>query len=73
MALVKTIDGKDVVFKVETVQLVTDKQMKIFVSTDGSASSVKQYDAPLDYTKAYVSQAYKHLKTLPAFAGAIDC
>jgi hypothetical protein len=36
----------------------------------------KQYDVPMsvnDGSVNFIAQVYKHLKTLPEFAGAIDC
>lgn len=59
------------IYKIKTYQLITDKQMAAYVSKNGQEAT--QYKLEYNYAKAYIPQAYAHLKTLPEFAGAENC
>jgi hypothetical protein len=44
--------------------------------SDDNTSFTKQYEiaaSVVENSKNFIAQAYEHLKTLPEFAGAIDC
>jgi len=83
MALQKTIqtnfgfDVKNSYIRVEGVRIEKDKiQFQVRASVDG----IKPHFADFSYECAYliegenpIKQAYEHLKTLPEFAGAMEC
>lgn len=83
MALKKTVktphgfDAENAYHRVEGVRVEKDKiQFQARASIDG----IKPHFADVSYECAYaiegenpIKQAYEHLKTLPEFAGAVDC
>jgi hypothetical protein len=80
--IIKSNFGDDVIFNnayIKVVALSGNKQlMRIEVGThkDVNAPVVDRqqyYFAPDLDGKNFIAQAYEHLKTLPEFAGAIDC
>jgi hypothetical protein len=69
---------QDAYIRVENVQLVAKNQMSFNVRT--SVDGVLPHFADVGYECAYdiqgdnpIRQAYKHIKTLPEYAGAVDC
>jgi hypothetical protein len=40
---------------------------------DGFSLKSKSYEFVPDLNSNFIAQAYSHLKTLPEFAGAVDC
>jgi hypothetical protein len=84
MALKKSVQtsfGVDVVdayHRVEGVQLVSKDKIQFQVRT--SLDGVKPHFEDATYECVYdiqgdnpIRQAYRYVKTLPAFAGAVDC
>lgn len=74
--------GDDVVFKdvyIKVGKLAGDKeQMGVSVffcrTQDGPILQSKNYSfIPVLNESNFIAQAYKHLKTLPEFADAVDC
>lgn len=62
--------------KVTTVTGNKTEAMATVEFRDDVNSLTKQYNIPvsvLENAKNFIAQAYEHLKTLPDFAGAIDC
>ena len=63
---------------IKIVSISGDKS-KVFATVNFSGTAqqfVRQYDVPVSVengSKNFVAQVYEHLKTLPEFAGAIDC
>lgn len=85
MALKKTVvtthgfDAVDAYHRVEGVRLNGKTAMSFQVRTYKDDSGVQAF-ADAAYDAAYsinganpITQAYAHIKTLPEFAGAIDC
>tara|TARA_R110000868_G_scaffold63184_2_gene190437 strand:- start:113 stop:370 length:258 start_codon:yes stop_codon:yes gene_type:complete len=85
MALKKTVltthgfDAVDAYHRVEGVRLNGKTSLFFQVRSYKDDSGVPAF-ADASYDAAYsinganpIAQAYEHLKTLPAFAGAIDC
>ena len=69
---------KDAYHRVESVQIVGKTAIKFQVRSYTSPGF--PHFADVEYSSAYsidgenpISQAYAHLKTLPEFAGAVDC
>lgn len=84
MALSKTIEtvygfqALNAYHRVEAVSLISKEQISFHVRS--YVASDKPFFAEQVLSCAYVlegenpiKQAYKHLKTLPAFDGAVDC
>lgn len=72
------IEVQDAYHRVEGVQLISKTEMKFQVRA--SIDGVKAHFADSAYECEYditgdnpIRQAYKHIKTLPEFAGATDC
>lgn len=72
------VNVQDAYIRVEGVQLTSKDQISFRVRT--SVDGVLPHFADVGYECAYdiqgynpIAQAYKHLKTLPEFEGAIDC
>jgi hypothetical protein len=74
--------GDDVVFKdvyIKVGKLAGNKEqmgMSIFFyrTQDGQILQSKNYSfTPVLNESNFIAQAYKHLKTLPEFDGAVDC
>jgi hypothetical protein len=78
---VTTIHGlncSDAYHRVEGLNLLQKNQISFFVriyaDANKKAFSESIFYAPYELTGANpIAQAYEHLKTLPEFAGAIDC
>ena len=73
MALQKIENGQEAIYKIQAYQLLTDKQMRVFVVKNNDTKNIKEYDCQYEFTKAYVPQGYAHLKKLREFASATDC
>ena len=74
--------GDDVIFNNAYVKVValsgSKESMRIEVGTHKAVDGVvldrqQYYFAPALDGKNFIAQAYDHLKTLPEFAGAMDC
>jgi hypothetical protein len=72
------IEVQDAYHRVEGVQLISKTEMKFQVRA--SIDGVKPHFADSTYECEYdiagdnpIKQAYLYLKTLPDFAGAVDC
>ena len=85
MALKKTVitpqgfQAQDAYHRVENLTLLAKDTMSFTVRTYKQATGVPAF-SEFHYTAQYdiendnpIAQAYKHLKTLPEFAGATDC
>lgn len=45
-----------------------------YKAKDGAAITTQQHECPVDLDGGnFIKQAYEHIKTLPEFAGAVDC
>jgi len=85
MALKKTVktqqgfDAIDAYHRVESLNLIDKKRMffqvRSYKESEGLPSfSDAAYEAVYDINgKNPIAQAYDHAKTLPEFAGAVDC
>jgi hypothetical protein len=77
----KTVYGDIVVHGVyiKVDQVSASKQdgvanLRYFKSKDGDVLKEQQIDFPVDIEgKNFIAQAYDHIKTLPEFAGTVDC
>lgn len=63
--------------KVESVSGSKEK-MQVFVSFTDQTKGQKMFEKQFTFAPSmdagnFIAQAYAHLKTLPEFAGAIDC
>lgn len=72
------IEIHDAYHRVEGVQLISKTEIKFQVRA--SLDGVKPHFADSAYQCEYdvagdnpICQAYRHIKTLPEFAGAVDC
>jgi hypothetical protein len=63
---------------VKVISVLGDKEkMTAYVNFKGDPQEfTKQYEIPVSVESGasnFIAQAYAHLKTLPEFAGAVDC
>lgn len=64
----------DAYIKVEAVDATKQSATATVTYKDGAKYLTKQFVfAPSLEESNFIKQAYEHLKTLPEFAGAIDC
>lgn len=71
------LTAKNAYFKVSTMHASKEKvvfQLSILTALNGFEIGGNSFDFVPDMDGGnFIAQAYKHLKTLPEFAGATDC
>jgi|688.fasta_scaffold2421101_1 hypothetical protein len=76
--LISGIEVENCYIRVDTVTIFQKENCSVVVNFyfDKAKAAVKQtsFDCKYDLSGANpIAQAYEHLKTLPEFAGAVDC
>ena len=71
----QTVNLGDCYIKVETVSGTKDQQLAAISikAKNGAIKREQRSFAPNLNGENFIKQAYEHLKTLPEFAGAVDC
>jgi hypothetical protein len=63
-----------VYIKVATVHAAKDNAVATVTFTSGKITGERRYNFTVNLDgNNFIQQAYEHLKTLPEFAGAVDC